>query len=138
MSDESLNGTTCRLIREDGSEWIVTRFELREGGAWITARRVPADTSLPSVRPTDLEAHPGPGATHPGNGHGNGNGSGHGNGNGNGAERLFEAPLRHGDRLVWTRQDGSVAWAMRNPTGVGIEWSQDDVDDDEFFAGDFR
>jgi hypothetical protein len=119
MADESLSGTTCRLIREDGTEWIVTRFDLREGGAWITARRVPEGSS-------------------PG-GNGNGHSGAHGQpGDPDGAERLLEAPLRHGDRLVWTRRDGTVAWAMRNPTGVGIAWRHQDVEDDEFFAGDFR
>ena len=128
MPDDSLSGTTCRLIREDGSEWIVTRFDLREGGAWITARRVPEGASLPSV------SHVAPVA----NGHVHAEANGHVHVETNGAERLYEAPLRHGDRLVWTRRDGSVAWAMRNPTGVGLEWRHEAMDDDDFFAGDFR
>ena len=130
MADESLSGTTCRLIREDGTEWIVTRFDLREGGAWITARRVTAGAAPLTHEPASGNEPAG------GNGHAGGNGNG--NGHRPGAERLYETPLRHGDRLVWTRRDGTVAWAMRNPTGVGIEWRHGDVEDDEFFAGDFR
>ncbi|MDP2480777.1 MAG: hypothetical protein Q8W51_05845 [Candidatus Palauibacterales bacterium] len=137
MSDESLSGTTCRLIREDGSEWIVTRFDLREGGAWITARRMPECASVPSTcHGADLAAHATEDGTHLGNGHAAENS--YSRPEANGAERLYETPLRHGDRLVWTRRDGTVAWAMRNPTGVGIEWRHQDVDDDQFFAGDFR
>ncbi len=144
MSDESVSGTTCRLFRPDGSEWVVTRFDLREGGAWITARR-----AQPGAK-GGANGHESHGHGTNGNGNGNGNGHGHGavngnghrNGHGNGAEktdRLHEAPLEHGDRLVWTRHDGTVAWAMRNPTGVGIEWRHEgDADVDDFFAGDFR
>jgi hypothetical protein len=144
MPDDSLSGTTCRLIREDGSEWIVTRFDLREGGAWITARRVPEGASPPPVGHFRAEANGHVTAEANGhvraeaNGHVTAEANGHVPAEANGAERLYEAPLRHGDRLVWTRRDGSVAWAMRNPTGVGLEWRHEDVDDDEFFAGDFR
>lgn len=126
MSEERLDGTMCRLIRKDGSEWIVTRFELREGGAWITARRVPSSAGVDD----SANGH--------GNGNGNGNGNASGNGNGHGNGRLVEAPLEQGDRLVWMRKDGTVAWAMKNPTGVGLAWRHDDSrDDDAFFAGDF-
>jgi hypothetical protein len=148
MSDEeSMAGTTCRLIRRDGSEWIVTRFDLREGGAWITARRVgdpvgaertpngastakePATNGVAGVNgASGVNGAPSP----------NGASSGHGHLNGHAAERLQEAPLEHGDRLVWTRRDGTIAWAMRNPTGVGLEWAHSGRRDADFFAGDFR
>lgn len=28
----------CHLTRDDGSEWLVTALELRDGAAWVTAR----------------------------------------------------------------------------------------------------
>jgi len=94
---------TCRLRREDGSEWTVSTFDLRNGGAWVTASRLGPD------------------------------GSAHG--------EIREEPLDHGDRLEWVRGDGTVVWAMRNPTGVGLRWEERDeageADKESFFEGDF-
>lgn len=94
-------GVSCRLIRRDGTEWAVSRFDLRNGGAWVTASR-PSEQA--------------------------------------GGERvLSEEPLGYGDRLEWLRADGSIVWAMRNPTGVGLRWDEEDgADHDTFFDGDFR
>jgi len=105
MPEAATAGVTCRLRRDDGSEWAVTAFDLRNGGAWVTATRVdPA---------------------------------------GRGRRVLRGEPLDHGDRLEWVRGDGTVVWAMRNPTGVGLRWEErHDTDAAEaeraFFEGDFR
>jgi len=124
--DTGSNGTTCRLILGDGSEWVVTSFDFGEGGARVTAHRFPDA-----------------GANADANGNGNGGEPGGPSGpNGHGAgDRTLEGyPLEHGDRLVWVRSDGSVAWAMRNPTGVGMRWGDAgaDGDEDDFLAEDFR
>lgn len=94
---------TCRLRREDGSEWAVSAFDLRNGGAWVTAAPIGADGSA--------------------------------------GRELREEPLDYGDRLEWVRGDGTVVWAMRNPTGVGLRWEEREeaagADDEAFFEGDF-
>lgn len=102
---------SCRLIRADGTEWLVSSFDIGPGGARVTARRLRGEGS---VADAGARSSPAP-------------------------ETMSERPLAHGDRLVWVRSDGSVAWAMRNPTGVGLRWDERyEETPDDFVEEGFR
>lgn len=96
MGEPRENGCKeCRLIRTDGSEWIVTGFDLDTVPPHVEALRPDwADSDRSVASASDGASDDGAG--------------------GSGVEH---ATLERGDRLEWRDQEGRVIWTFRSPVG---------------------
>lgn len=81
------NGVRCRLVRRDGTEWVVT-------GLYHVGTDIEVDAVHYGI-PSTVEGEPTDGAPN--------------------LRRLVGEPLDRGDLLQWFEVEGDVVWSMKVP-----------------------